>query len=262
MRKQLRSAILTGLLLGTVAFAAETPATPRNELQRVNVVRGGDQIQVEISARGTVTPKLSTESSPARLVVDLPGTVMATGQRLIAVDSEGVKQVRIGMDGRVPPTTRVVIDLDHPCRYELNPAANGKLVLTLHTQQTAASATPAKSASANASANAGKNMSPFAPRVAEVAKEKAVAPKPTPALAAITVPASATPASTDFVFVEPTYSAKGATPETTSAVTTPEPAVRAQEAAAKFSDKTAAELLPVSVHADQTSATPASNTGS
>ena len=30
-----------------------------------------------------------------------------------------------------------------------------------------------------------------------------------------------------------------------------EPAVRAQEAAARFSDKTAAELLPVSVHAAQ-----------
>src|SRR5579863_5944061 len=116
MRKQLRSAILTGLLLGTVAMAAETPATtqsanPRNELQRVNVVRGGDQIQVEINARGPVTPKLSTESSPARLVLDLPGTVMATGQRYIPVNSEGVKQVRIGMDGRTPPTTRVVVDL-------------------------------------------------------------------------------------------------------------------------------------------------------
>ncbi len=267
MRKQLRSAILTGLLLGTVALTAETQATPRNELQRVNVVRSGDQIQVEISARGPVTPKLSTESSPARLVLDLPGTAMATGQRYIPVDSEGVKQVRIGMDGRVPPTTRVVIDLDHACSYELTPAANGKLVLTLHTQQTAASATPAKSTSPTAAVTAGKNMSPFAPRVAEVAKDKTVAPKPAPTVAAVTPPLAAAPApapaaSADFVFVEPTYSAKAAAPETTSTVATAEPAARAQEAAAKFSDKTAAELLPVSVHADQTSASPASNTGS
>ncbi len=267
MRKQLRSAILTGLLLGTVALAAETPATPRNELQRVNVVRGGDQIQVEISARGSVTPKLSTESSPARLVLDLPGTVMATGQRYIPVDSAGVKQVRIGMDGRTPPTTRVVVDLDHACRYELNPAADGKLVLTLHTQQMTASASAAKSATPPSAVAGGKSMSPFSPRVVEVSKEKIeVAPKPAPGagtiaagLSAAAVPAIAT--STDFVFVEPTYSAKAATTETNSADTATEPAARAQEAAAKFSDKTAAELLPVSVNAAQTSASPASNTG-
>jgi type IV pilus assembly protein PilQ len=254
------------MLLGTVALAAQTPATPRNELQRVNVVRGNDQIQIEISARGPVTPKLSTESSPARLVLDLPGTVMATGQRYIPVNSEGVKQVRIGMDGRIPPTTRVVVDLDHACRYDLSPS-DGKLVLTLHTQQTAASATAAKSISPTSAAAAGKSMSPFSPRVVEVSKEKTVAPKSTPTVSAVTAPSTAAPVpatatSTDFVFVEPTYSAKAAAPETNSAETVPEPAARAQEAAAKFSDKTAAELLPVSVHAAQTSASPASNTGS
>jgi type IV pilus assembly protein PilQ len=230
------------------------------------VVRGNDQIQIEISARGPVTPKLSTESSPARLVLDLPGTVMATGQRYIPVNSEGVKQVRIGMDGRTPPTTRVVVDLDHARRYELSPS-DGKLVLTLHTQQTAASATAAKSISPTSAAAAGKSMSPFSPRVVEVSKEKTVAPKSTPTVSAVTAPSTAAPVpatatSTDFVFVEPTYSAKAAAPETNSAETVPEPAARAQEAAAKFSDKTAAELLPVSVHAAQTSASPASNTGS
>jgi type IV pilus assembly protein PilQ len=274
MRKQLRSAILTGLLLGTVALAAETPATPRTELQRVNVVRGGHQIQVEINARGAITPKLSTESSPARLVLDLPGTVMATGQRYIPVDSEGVKQIRIGMDGRTPPTTRLVIDLDRVCRYELSPVADGRLVLTLHTQPTA-SASGAKSV-APAPATGGKSGSPFAPRVAEVAQDKIgqekiaqekmeAAPKPTPALAAVaapsTAPAAPNAASTDFVFVEPTYSAIAAANDTTATNTNIGPAVRAQEAAAKFSDKTAAELLPVSMNAAQSSPSPASNTG-
>jgi type IV pilus assembly protein PilQ len=52
--------------------------------------------------------------------------------------------------------------------------------------------------------------------------------------------------------VEPTYQAKSQTagPATTDAAAD-EPAARAQEAAARFSDKTAAELLPVSVHAAQ-----------
>jgi hypothetical protein len=77
MRKQLLSVFLPLLLLGLMASAAETPApqaaSQRNELQRVNVVRGTDEVRVEISARGAVTPKLSTADSPARLIVDLPG---------------------------------------------------------------------------------------------------------------------------------------------------------------------------------------------
>ena len=48
-------------------------------------------------------------------MVDLPGTVMATGQSHITVGAAGVKGVRIGMDGQTHPTTRVVIDLDKAC---------------------------------------------------------------------------------------------------------------------------------------------------
>src|ERR1700693_213065 len=157
MRKQMLSVFLAWLLLGVVGAAAETPASQpasqRNELQRVNVVRGADEIRVEISARGSVTPKLTTADSPARLVVDLPATFMATGQSHITVGSAGVKGVRIGMDGQAPPTTRVVIDLDHACRYELTPSADGKLVLTLFTKPETAAAS--------------KNTSSFNPKVVE-----------------------------------------------------------------------------------------------
>jgi type IV pilus assembly protein PilQ len=219
MRKQLLSVFLPLLVLGLVAAAAETPvsqpASQRNELQRVNVVRAADEVRVEISARGSVTPKVSTADSPARLVVELPGTVMATGQSHITVGSSGVKGVRIGMNGQNPPTTRVVVDLEHACRYDLSPSADGKLVLTLYSEKAAVSgATP-------------KNVSATVP-TANVAK--AVAPA----------------ASTDFVFVEPTYEAKKTAPETAQ-----EPAERSQEAAAKFADKTAAELLPNGVNAAQ-----------
>jgi len=144
MRKQLLSVFLPMLVLGLTATASEMPASQpasqRNELQRVNVVRGTDEIRVEISARGIVTPKLSTTDSPARLVLDLPGTVMATGQTHITVGSAEVKDVRIGMDGQRPPTTRVVVDLEHACRYALTPVADGKMVLTVYTQPVAAAA--------------------------------------------------------------------------------------------------------------------------
>jgi type IV pilus assembly protein PilQ len=242
MRKQLLSVFLPLLVLA--ASAAQTPASQpasqRNELQRVNVVRGTDEIRVEISARGAVTPKLTAADSPARLIVELPGTIMATGQSHIMVGSSGVKGVRIGMDGQHPPTTRVVVDLEHACRYELNPSADGKLVLTLHTQAAAAAT----------SAIAPNTVTANAP---VPAASKATVTNPVPSTSSET----ATATSSGFVFVEPTYEAK----KTVAEVAT-EPAQRSQEAAAKFSDKTAAELLPVSMNAAQSSSqSTGSNTG-
>ena len=261
MRKQLLSVFLT-LLLGLTASAAEGPSLPatgqRNELQRVNVVRGADEIRVEMSASGTVTPKLSTADSPARLIVDFPGTLMGSGKRNIAVDAADVKGVRIGMDGKNPPTTRVVVDLEHSCRYELNPSADGKFVLTLHKQNAVAQkeAPVAKKTVADASSAPSEINSPFVPRVAEVKSPIAndsAAPKVSPAVAASAEVKPEATSSSDFVMVEPTYSAKSASPP--PATTPADPSDRAQEAAAKFVDKTGAELLPVSMNAAQSSST-------
>ncbi len=257
MRKQMLSVFLPWLFLGLAASAAEKPASQPasqlNELQRVNVVRGADEIRVEISARGAVTPKLSTADSPARLVVDLPGTFMATGQSHITVGSAGVKGVRIGMDGQIPPTTRVVVDLEHACRYELNPSADGKFVLTLHAQQ----------ATSSSVGPAAKSVSPFGARVVDAkadakteltAKVQPVSTTENPAPATTDV-ASAT--SHDFVFVEPVYDTKKAVADPAA-----DPTERAQDAASKFSDKTAAELLPVRMNAAQASQSTGSSTGS
>jgi type IV pilus assembly protein PilQ len=218
MRKQqVTVTMFVSLLLLVVAAAAQTPS----QLDRVNVVRGTDDIRVEMSSKGTLAPKLTTLDSPARVVVDLPETVMATRQTRIAVGAAGVKSVRIGMDRQTHPTTRIVVDLEQACAYELTPGAAGKLVLTLHANAVAKTAPEAKT-----------------PSETPVAKDS-----PTPA---------------DFVFVEPTYQAKSQTSTQTSTQASTgmkdeaeQPTVRAQEAAARFSDKTAAELLPVSAHAAQ-----------
>ncbi|MGD0987833.1 MAG: type IV pilus secretin PilQ [Candidatus Sulfotelmatobacter sp.] len=269
MRKQLLSVVLPLLLTGLMASAADTPATPassqRNELQRVNVVRGADEIRVEISAQGAVTPKLTRAESPARLIVDLPATIMATRQSHITVGGADVKGVRIGMDGQNPPTTRVVVDLEHSCSYEFKPAADGKFVLTLHTGSPIVGASahaPKAAAENNLAATAAApvkvapasiaplpmNMSPFAPRVAE---EKPAAKLEVPEHTQSTV--NQTAVSNDFVFVEPTYAKASAA--------TAEPTGRAQEAAAKFADKTAPELLPASMNAQLSSQSTSSSTG-
>jgi type IV pilus assembly protein PilQ len=218
MRKQQVTIFVSLLLVMVVAVAAQTPS----QLERVNVVRDADTVRVEISAKGSVTPKLSSLDSPARVVVDLPETVMASGQHHIAVDADAVKAVRIGMDGRLHPTTRVVVDLKKACAYELTPGPAGRLVLTLHANALAPAASETKAA-ANSPAPVNADLSP--------ATKPASSPK-------------------DYVFVEPSYRAKS---DTKPAPVADEPTVRAQEAAARFSDKTAAELLPVSANAAQTS---------
>ena len=131
--------------------AAPKPAAPSegvNQLQRVNVVQATDGVKIEIISSGAATPKLTKLSSPPRVLVELPETVVATSQNKIAFGSAGVKGVRIGMDGKNPPTTSVVVDLESPLAYELNPGADGKLVLTLHGDGAVAKSTPAPEKSA------------------------------------------------------------------------------------------------------------------
>jgi type IV pilus assembly protein PilQ len=224
------------MLLAVGAAAAQTPASQpasqRSELERVSVVRDVDNVRVEINSRGIVTPKLSSMDSPARIVVDLPQTVMASGQSHINVDAAGVKDVRIGMDKQNPPNTRIVVDLDKACAYELTPGTAGKLVLTLHGQEAARNtAAPKPVTQSTVAQNAPATASPFAPRAAEAQPSK-------------TESKDVAAAPTGFAFIEPSYQAK----KDEAAV---EPQARAQEAAARFSDKTAAELVPASFHAAQ-----------
>src|ERR1700687_4765152 len=116
MRKQLLGLFV--MLLAFVLIAAAADITGKGvakettaALQRLEVTHSQDGLRVEVKATGKSTPQVTTLDSPARIVVDFPNTVMATAQSRISVGRDGVKDVRVGMDGQVPPSTRVVIDL-------------------------------------------------------------------------------------------------------------------------------------------------------
>jgi hypothetical protein len=154
-----------------------------NKLERVNVVRNANDIQIEIDSREMVTARVSKLRSPERVVVELPATVMATSQSKIAVGSAGVKGVRIAMNGKTPPTTSIVVDLDQPLGYELTPGPSDKFVLTLHTQASAKSAplpvpAPVKSSTPQLQAAAVK---PGAPPAAMKSTKVAAVAAPAPA---------------------------------------------------------------------------------
>ncbi len=155
-------------------------ASVDNKLQRVNVVPGSDVIQVEISSTQAVTPRVSKLSSPARVVVELPETVIGSSQTKIPVGSAGVKGVRVGMDGKTPPTTSVVVDLEKAVPFDITPSTSGKLVLTLHVQ--GASDEEAKAAPAPVKKESKPAVQPQTVAKA-VAAPKAPAGKPEPAKA-------------------------------------------------------------------------------
>jgi polysaccharide biosynthesis/export protein len=110
------------------AAAADGASTDQATLDKLDVVHGRQDISIEITASTAVTPKVTTLTEPDRVVLDFPNTVPGTETRRIAVDREGVKSVRMGVNGEVPPTTRVVIDLEQAREYQLVPQANRVIV--------------------------------------------------------------------------------------------------------------------------------------
>ena len=238
MRKQLLGLILPLLAFVLIAAAADMPGkgvATASALQRLEVAHSQDGLRVEFTAKGGVTPQVTTLDSPARIVVDLPNTVMATGQHQISVGSDGVKMVRIGMNGHVPPTTRVVVDLDAAHQSELVAGKDGHF--TLKIQDAIVNKTAAKRISAPAQTVAAGP----APKLV-TASATATTTASAPAQATVSAEPPAKPVN--FAFVEPSYSAKD-----DKAAPPVEPAVKAQGAAERFADKTAAELVAVNTHA-------------
>jgi AMIN domain len=206
--------------------ASASASSGHNQLQHVSVVPGPDGFQIEISSTQAVTPQVSKLSSPARILVELPETVVASAQNKIPVGSAGVKGVRIGMDGKTPPTTSVVVDLDSPLTYEVTPGAAGKIVLTLHTQGAA------PSVAKNSPAPAAKTAAAPAKSVAAPLKTASVKPAPAgqPQAAPVKVAVAKAPAASPMApKLEAKQPAKGATSAKIAApaVSTPAPAAPA-----------------------------------
>ncbi len=208
--------------------SAGTDAPRHAAVQKVNVLHTDDGVSVEIKSRGAVNPRMSTLDNPARIVVDLPNTVVGTSRGQISVDGDGVKDIRLGMDGQATPTTRVVVDLTKAVRHELVAGGDNTLVLKLYTKSEVA------------------KVAPKAKVAPAVKSEVAVAPQAAPVVAvapeAKLLQASAK--ATDFAFIEPSYSPKAETTIADDKSAAIEPSARANAAAVKFAARPDGNLLP------------------
>ncbi len=152
------------------------------------------------------------------------------------------KDIRIGMDAQ--HNTRVVLDVTGSLQHELLAGADGAFTLKVTAPATASRMTVPKTAAAKVLTVARTETEIAAPALSAIA---APAPKLQPAsasmpqaaaLATVTAPPTAsTDKASDFAVVEPKYTTK---PADQTAVA---PVAKAQEAASRFADKTAAELV-------------------
>ena len=250
MRKQLLGILVPLLAFVLIAAAADTTGKgvakeTTAALQRLEVTHRQDGLRVEFKAKGAQAPKVTTLDSPARIVVDFPNTVMATAQSRISVGSDGVKDVRVGMDGQTPPTTRVVIDLasagSRP--HELVASPDGSFVLTIH-DAVLAHRQPAPTVKSVAASAAPPLVLASAP-----VTSAPLASASTASLAQVPASAENAQAPVDFALVEPKYSVKDAKADYKADDKAAQPAAKAEEAASRFADKTASELVATKTNA-------------
>ncbi len=235
MRKQLLGLVVLLLAASLTASAADITGkgAAAAQLERVNVVRSQDGVRVEFKAKGTLAPRMTTLDSPARIVVDFPNTVKATEQKHLSVSQNGVEDIRVGTDGR--GNTRVVVDLTASRHHELVADAEGFVLKIEGDVQSEAKAPATSSLKAQPMAETAASTSPAAP----AASNADAAPSDKPAGKAA-----------DFAFVEPKYSAKDNSAKDNNNAAS-DPKEKAAEAANRFADKTAAELVATPVNAAQ-----------
>ena len=191
MRRMQLLVIIPLLMLSLAVAQTSAPQAPATAaehplIQKMDVLKSGDGISVEITGSAKLTATAMMVPNPDRVVVDVPGAVVPHF-RHITVGADGIKAVRLGQNSANPPVARLVVDLAAARDYQLVRAGN-RVVLKLR------------------------------PPSAVMARAASV-PKPAvqPVRAAVTAPAAAPAAAQsagaeakNFVMVEPQYSSRPA----------------------------------------------------
>ncbi len=112
------------------ASARAAKTSDPSHIRNVSIVRSKEGLDVEITANGPIAATTMKLSSPDRVVVDIPNSILDGSKREIAVNGGSVKDVRVARYQNAPPSTRVVLDLLSAKDFEVVPGTN-KLVVKL-----------------------------------------------------------------------------------------------------------------------------------
>jgi AMIN domain-containing protein len=132
-----KCAHLVLILLWMSFLAAQDQQSLPVHIEKLNVVREGKDVLVELSLSQATTPSVETATNPDRIVLILPNTVSLSKQQRVPVNYNGLQTIRIGLNSAEPPVTRVVLDLDSVHTYKV--ATQGAKII-LKVQATTATA--------------------------------------------------------------------------------------------------------------------------
>ncbi len=118
---------------GSLAASPAPNAGSTATIREVSVIPGGASVEIQIAASQPVATQTQLITDPDRLVIDFPNAVPATSLRDFGVNRGDVKGVRVGLFSENPPTTRVVLDLASPQRFQLFPSGSNVIVKMLPT---------------------------------------------------------------------------------------------------------------------------------
>ncbi len=117
----------TGRVPAVQVSAAQGP--PAKTLLGVRADSSGSAPVVVLKADGTLSAEHFELQNPPRLVVDLPGVVVGTDTRTVAVASNVLSRVRVAQFASRPrPIARVVLDMSGPKPYAIQPVGDGLVI--------------------------------------------------------------------------------------------------------------------------------------
>jgi type IV pilus assembly protein PilQ len=197
MRKRWSGLCAVILLAGLIAVnggvgVAQSPsdATSPALVRGVAVSQEGGRVTLSVQASGPLGYETRTLAGPPRLVVDLPQSILVARERQLAVDDPAVKGVRLGQFQSQPPVTRLVVDLTALVPYDVQPSAEGLLVIL----ESPAPA-PAEPAAAPETRSEPTLIASLAPMVPAASRTAAPAPAEPVLLAKTIAPPAPAPAA-------------------------------------------------------------------
>ncbi|MGC1372193.1 MAG: AMIN domain-containing protein [Candidatus Sulfotelmatobacter sp.] len=111
-------------IAGTLALRAEDVPLVRH----VEVLRGGNQVEIQIESSASIVPQTNELGGPNRLLIDFVKARPGAQLRSQNVDRNEVKDLRVSLFSKDPPVTRIVVDLNGPQPYQVFPAGRTTIV--------------------------------------------------------------------------------------------------------------------------------------
>jgi len=153
-----------GWIVGPPALRSQTARAPElPSIRNVQVLRGGNQVEIQIESSVPVVPQTNELGDPNRLLVDFVNARPAAELRGREVNRPEVKDLRVGLFSKDPPVTRIVVDLNGPQPYQVFPSGRITIVKIGGTGAEIAGAQPS-SGNVQAANEAAANVPPEPPK--------------------------------------------------------------------------------------------------